>query len=353
MTNSDGGAAEGCWVQALRGVSWAYLAGLAVVWAWTRGVAEESSEAIALLYAPQAVYGAPLLLLLPWSALRRDPAALVAQGLSVGLLVGPLMGLCLPLSGGWTAAGRAPTLRVMTYNIHVARRGREWIRSQVRQARPDLLLLVEAYNEHRNEALYDWLAEDLHGYAIFQRNEYYLASRYPLVDPHLVVSRSRRSGWVEAGVEAPFGRYSVAGLHLSKDRVFAPVWSQLYRAAPGEEESGFEEAAEREATLQELLAAHPPGTGPFLLMGDLNTPPAGRLYGLLSARLQDAFGEAGAGWGYTFPARLPLVRIDYVFASRAWLPQRAWTGGPRGSHHRPLVAELAYTGEDGTADERR
>src|SRR5262245_1893809 len=118
----------GGWVRALRGVSWGYVVGLALLWAWTRGVAEESSEATALLYAPQVFYGAPLLLLLPWSALRRDPSALVAQGLAVGLLAGPLMGLCLPLSGNWAAAPRSPTVRVMTYNIHVARRGREWIR---------------------------------------------------------------------------------------------------------------------------------------------------------------------------------------------------------------------------------
>jgi vancomycin resistance protein VanJ len=343
----------GCWVLALRGVSWAYLGGLVVLWAWTRGVAEESSEAIALLYAPQAVYGAPLLLLVPWSALRREPAALVAQGLALGVLLGPLMGLCLPLASGWISHPHAPRLRVMTYNIHVARLGRDWIRGEVRAARPDLLLLDEAYNEHRDEPLYDWLAQDLPGYSVYQRSEYYLASRYPLVGPHLVMSQTRTSHWVEAEVEAPFGRFPVVGLHLAKDRVFAPVWSLLYRRAPGEEEAGFADARAREAAVKEILRAHPPSAGPLLLMGDFNTPPAGRIYGALAADLQDAYAEAGCGWGYTFPARLPLVRIDYLFARRPWQPARAWVGGRRGSHHRALVADLDYAGGEEAVREGR
>jgi vancomycin resistance protein VanJ len=331
------------WRGVLRAISWFYLAGLVLLWGWTRAVAEESPEATLLLYAPQALYGLPLPVLGAWSLLRRDPSALVAQGLALGWIAGPLMGLCLPLAGGWAAGAGKPSLRVMSYNVHVVRAGAGPIRGEVRAARPDLLLLVEAWNEHRNEKLYDRLPQDLPGYAIYQQNEYYLASRYPLEGPGLVMNGASEVEGVTAVVAAPFGRFRVIGTHLPKDRVFAPVWSCLSRSAPGEVEAGFEPVEKRERDLRHLLAARQPGE-PLVLLGDFNLPPAGRLYDHLAVGLQDAFGAAGVGWGCTFPARLPLIRIDHVFASDHWTPRHCWVGGGRGSHHRPVIAELAWTG---------
>src|SRR5919197_522827 len=83
-------------VRSLRVLSWAYLAALGLLWVVTRGVAERSWATTLLLYAPQVLYGAPLLLLAAGSRFRRDPSALLAQGLAAGVVAGPFMGLCLP-----------------------------------------------------------------------------------------------------------------------------------------------------------------------------------------------------------------------------------------------------------------
>ena len=98
--------------------------------------------------------------------------------------------------------------------------------------------------------------------------------------------------------------------------------------------------------------------GPHFLAGDFNTPgfPGQRTRYLMPpillmmrrAGYQDAFHVAGQGRGRTFPAALPLVRIDYLF-----LPAR-WATGLRSTHvpsmvsarnasdHRPVVAEWTW-----------
>src|SRR5437868_4041665 len=79
----------------LRGLTWCYLAALLLAWLVTRWVAERTPATTLLLYAPQALYGAPVLPLLLWAVWRRDRAALLALGMAAGVVGGPLMGLCL------------------------------------------------------------------------------------------------------------------------------------------------------------------------------------------------------------------------------------------------------------------
>ncbi len=99
---------------------------------------------------------------------------------------------------------------------------------------------------------------------------------------------------------------------------------------------------------------------PHFLMGDFNTPgflgnltrqfvpPV--LTAMQQAGYQDAFQAVGQGSGRTFPARTPLVRIDFQF-----LPIR-WAHGLRqaetiiseitdhASDHRPLLVEWMWPG---------
>jgi endonuclease/exonuclease/phosphatase family metal-dependent hydrolase len=97
---------------------------------------------------------------------------------------------------------------------------------------------------------------------------------------------------------------------------------------------------------------------PHFIAGDFNThgftgrhsrhllPPV--LRRMRGAGYQDAFYAVGTGGGRTFPARSPLLRLDFLF-----LP-RSWAGGLRSarrvehamiteaSDHRPVVIEWAW-----------
>lgn len=87
--------------------------------------------------------------------------------------------------------------------------------------------------------------------------------------------------------------------------------------------------------------------GPTVLCGDFNAGPRSSVYRKLTAELRDAQRSAGnRGWSSrTFPALLPLRRIDHVLVSPE-LRVRAChaVGGLRArlaSDHLPLIADLA------------
>ncbi|MFZ1750543.1 MAG: endonuclease/exonuclease/phosphatase family protein [Saprospiraceae bacterium] len=51
-----------------------------------------------------------------------------------------------------------------------------------------------------------------------------------------------------------------------------------------------------------------------ILAGDLNDPPQSYTYHVMSSLGQDAFRERGLGIGTTYAGKIPLLRIDYIFA---------------------------------------
>ncbi len=99
----------------------------------------------------------------------------------------------------------------------------------------------------------------------------------------------------------------------------------------------FEVRAEQARQLRRMLDAE---SHPFLVCGDFNSTPRSWVYAHLAGGLRDVFREAGSGWGATFPARLPAIRIDYVLASPDWTVRRAQVDATLFSDHRPVVAEL-------------
>lgn len=99
----------------------------------------------------------------------------------------------------------------------------------------------------------------------------------------------------------------------------------------------FKVRAEQARELKRMLEAE---SYPFIVCGDLNSTPKNWVYTYLTQGLRDAFREVGAGWGGTYPARFPLVRIDHVIVSPEWSVRRARVETELFSDHRPVVAEL-------------
>ena len=77
-----------------------------------------------------------------------------------------------------------------------------------------------------------------------------------------------------------------------------------------------------------------------MVAGDFNSPPTSAVGRMMRATLVDTFGEQGLGLGFSFPAGLPLWRIDYIYASRDLLIQDATTQWVKGSDHYPIRARI-------------
>jgi endonuclease/exonuclease/phosphatase family metal-dependent hydrolase len=90
---------------------------------------------------------------------------------------------------------------------------------------------------------------------------------------------------------------------------------------------------------------------PYVLAGDLNSMPRGRVYRSFATAMRDVQ-TAGAGGAAapTFPSRRPLLRIDHIFVSPdIQVEHAAVLASPRAriaSDHLPLVARLAL-GQEG------
>lgn len=99
---------------------------------------------------------------------------------------------------------------------------------------------------------------------------------------------------------------------------------------------------------------------PCVLLGDFNLADTRLEYAYLrSTGLQDAFGDAGKGRGYTLPRRLgpwkrflwlnrllrwipmpPVLRVDYIWHTPSLTALDAWVGQDAGSDHLPVLAKL-------------
>jgi hypothetical protein len=66
------------------------------------------------------------------------------------------------------------------------------------------------------------------------------------------------------------------------------------------------------------------------------------------APLEDTQQEAGAGFGFTWPSALPVVRPDHIL-DRGLTTRRSWVVRAPGSDHRAVVADFA-TGTASTDD---
>ncbi|HVL82424.1 MAG TPA: endonuclease/exonuclease/phosphatase family protein, partial [Actinomycetota bacterium] len=111
------------------------------------------------------------------------------------------------------------------------------------------------------------------------------------------------------------------------------------RTPPGRGPRSFDPQSQA-VTVDALLTRIEAVDGPLIVAGDLNISDRHRFYRHLRRHLGDAHRDAGAGFGFTWRAPRPFVRIDYVLRSDHWGTGRSETGTIPGSDHRYVYADL-------------
>ncbi len=101
------------------------------------------------------------------------------------------------------------------------------------------------------------------------------------------------------------------------------------------------EGLQRQLTARLLAAvAQESGHATTILAGDFNSTQYSTAFSQITGQgFREAFAERGRGWPMSFPARLPVVRIDHLFA-RNLSPARAKFVRVRDSDHLGLRADL-------------
>jgi vancomycin resistance protein VanJ len=78
-----------------------------------------------------------------------------------------------------------------------------------------------------------------------------------------------------------------------------------------------------------------------VLLGDLNGTTDDRAFAGLTSQLRSAQETAGDGFGFSWPAGFPVVRIDQILV-RGVEPQRSWVLPATGSDHLPVAATVSW-----------
>jgi vancomycin resistance protein VanJ len=247
------------------------------------------------------------------------------------------------------APAERSTLRVMTWNTLFHNADVHAALDVIRAQNPDVLALQELGTDMA-PGLAEALATSYPYQALWPRSNpdgFGIFTRYPIVraeEPALGVNecRCQRVDLVVDGVVV-----TLFNVH--------PHIPSLRAARLGPLPVPADFSTEHQnPSFQALLRQLEQTVTPVVIAGDLNTTDQQPNYRLLRSRLTDSFGEAGFGFGFTFPYRgrigpapaFPVVRLDYILHDGAWRTDAAWTGAGAGSDHGFVVADL-------TLDEHR
>jgi vancomycin resistance protein VanJ len=91
--------------------------------------------------------------------------------------------------------------------------------------------------------------------------------------------------------------------------------------------------------LGQAIAADP--SKRVVLLGDLNGTLGDRALADITAQLHSAQDLAGNGFGFTWPASFPVLRIDQILI-RGVAPGSSWVLPANGSDHRPVEARISW-----------
>lgn len=299
-----------------------------------------------LLYVPRVLYAAPVLVLAGALWLTRQNRLLWTQAVAALLVVFPLMGLVLP----WPTGGATgPVLKVMSFNVDSAHYGWERVLAAVDHEKPDLVLFQES---PWGGPLHDGLrARYPH---VDASTQFLFGSRYPISDrtePPKVptAERLRSPRFMRYVVDSPIGELTVFSVHPISPRGalgirnFRGMFHRMRtgKVLEGDPEGDLERNAElRLKQVAAVAALAEKETRPVLIAGDTNLPGLSAALRRHFSRYTDGFSAASAGFGYTYPAKRPFLRLDRVMAGPELGFASFRVGCRETSDHLCVVAEL-------------
>jgi endonuclease/exonuclease/phosphatase family metal-dependent hydrolase len=232
----------------------------------------------------------------------------------------------------------APSIRVMTYNIHQGisadfQVNLDAIAETIAAQNPDIIVLNEVNRARPNYGLIDTLplianrlGMDYVFGANYPDNQYgnAILTRAPILESnntHYRAETTETRGVLRAVIDSPIGKVTIYGTHL--DHI-----------------SGAKNV--RAQQVAEFLQIW--NKAPYsILMGDLNAEPGKpELQAIYQAGWVDALRVAGKDDAFTFwdPTPTPGRRIDYIFVTPDLRVIRADVIQTRASDHLPVIAEI-------------
>lgn len=318
---------------------WSYVLSILVVWFVLKDGGDRWWFATLMLFGPRWIYGLPLVLLVPLAtAVRRR--LLYPLGVSALVLVGPIMGYCVPR----TAFVRSdePAIRVVTWNVRNECVNSETLAALIASTKPDIVALQEC----RSDLQLDW-PPDWH---VHREGRLVTGSLHPLGSVEVSQRHHPPSKWPPANalrcaIQTPIGPVELVNVHLRTPRQgIEEVLSRRTFVDPSKRDSVTSEIESRRLESEDVAEWLDGSSDAVVIGGDFNMPVDSRIYRQFWSKYANAFSVAGNGFGHT--KRTEVLgwqygsRIDHILTAPGWRPCGCWLGPNLGSDHLPLIADL-------------
>ena len=263
------------------------------------------------------------------------------------------------------------SIRVMSYNVHMFKHidgitasedFANQMANQVRDQNPDILCCQEfaAFKSgvSRPKCIEDFAESCGFQYIYYNRKSNFggnvVFSKYPItkVDEESGFGQENTYGvmvTVDAGEK---GKFHVANVHLLSYMITDTEIDLLINSTDKKDDLdtigktvlhklsyAFQKRSDE---LKNVLTTMPPVSGPIIMCGDFNEPPLSYNYRQMQkAGFIDTFTKVGRGIKPTYAGKLPLLRIDYVWANDKVKPLNFKRLRYKASDHYPIMLDFA------------
>lgn len=295
-------------------------------------IAERHWLTTLITYAPQQLFCIPTAVLLLVAVLKRRWRVASWNAVAGVICLFFLLGFAIP---HFRHSAGVP-VRVMTFNIKHLAGGIRGVSAVVAREHPDVLCLQEINADRGTAAPMPQLQAALPGWYYARTRETAIFSRHPLLAHSTFPVKGTGREMLKAEVAIQGKRLGILCVHLSTSATGSSL-----QDSRGSRRAHLRKTAKirlQQARMIQDIAGQ--SSVPLIVAGDFNTPPRGIIYLRLRVRFTDAFAQAGWGTGYTYPARPPVLRIDYLWTDRSIGIQRCYRPASTASDHYPMVADL-------------
>lgn len=286
-----------------------------------------------LLYGPRWIYAFPMVIFVPAAVLWRRQW-LWPLGLSILIIVWPIMGLNLPWSG-WGDSTRPTAFRVLTYNIQRWSVSGEEFSELLDSVNPDFAAVQECAPSRWNIPP-KWYVK--------RAGTCIVVSRYPITRFEISERKPDVNG-LYCVIETLAGPIGFACVDLLTPRralmtVLDPKKVFDLTETPYAQRRIANRWQESE-DLSRWLSGFPE---PKIIAGDFNLTVDSGIYRSFWSEYQNAFSLTEFGFGHTKRTKINIfkytARIDHILSTQDLLPTRCWVGPDFGSDHLPLIADF-------------
>ena len=262
-------------------------------------------------------------------------------------------------------------IRIMSYNVHMfehvdGKTDKEQFAYQVinkvREQNPDILCCQEFFSYKkgvsRPQSIEDFAQSIAFPYVYYNRKNNYggnvIFSKYPLakVSEDSGFGKENTYGVMVSVDAGEKGKFYVANVHLLSYMITDSEIDVLMRASGHKDDidtigkSVLRKLSfafqKRSDELQRVLTGMPPVDGPIIVCGDFNEPPLSYNYRQMQkAGFTDTFTKVGRGIKPTYAGKLPLLRIDYIWANDKVMPLHFKRERYKASDHYPILLDFA------------